>query len=348
MLAQLTDRELLSRTKEIVKQEREILIDVIRHLREIDNRRLFSGLKYKSLFEYTVRELGYSEDQAWRRINAMRVTKQVPEVEKKIETGALTLGNLGTASQLFRAEIKAQGSLSKNRQLQVLAAIENKSRREAEQIVQQIALVPTQNLRPERTRQIDDHLEVRINVSPALKQKLQRAKGLLAHKHPYLNTAELLEVLCDQFLTRHESKIYDTRSESRLESSYLNEKPVQTIEVKKETGKLSTHSPSSETKRVPASSPAQPRKGVSIVGSDMSLVKKVSRPIRRQIWRQGKGQCQNCGSTYALEVDHIQPRAQGGSSTLENLRLLCRPCNQRAAIVKLGQATMSVFLGGRV
>lgn len=330
MLAQLTDRELLARTKDIVKQEREILIDVIQHLREIDERRLYSDLKYKSLFEYAVRELGYSEDQAWRRINAMRMTKAVPEVTAKIETGALTLGNLGTANQLFRAEAKVHGSVSINRKIQVLSALENKSRREAEQIVQQMATVPTQSLRPERTKAIDDHVEIRMNVSPKLRQKIDRIRGLLAHKQPNLNTSELLEVLCDQFLTRHE----------------------------KETRRA----PSKPTS--PANPPAQPRKGVSIVVGEVDQAtliqptprsndstsanrKNVSRPIRRQIWRQANGRCQNCGSEHALQIDHIQPRAHGGSNAADNLRLLCRPCNQRAAIVQLGQTTMSVFLRDR-
>ncbi len=62
-LRKLDDRELLSATENIVKAEREILICVLHHLREIDRRKLYSALKYKSLFEYTVKKLGYSEDQ---------------------------------------------------------------------------------------------------------------------------------------------------------------------------------------------------------------------------------------------------------------------------------------------
>ena len=43
--------------------------------------------------------------------------------------------------------------------------------------------------------------------------------------------------------------------------------------------------------------------------------------------------CQGCGADYSfdtrvLEVDHINPRSQGGTDAYENLTLLCPPCNK--------------------
>ena len=43
--------------------------------------------------------------------------------------------------------------------------------------------------------------------------------------------------------------------------------------------------------------------------------------------------CQGCGADYnfdprVLEVDHINPRSQGGSDAYDNLTLLCPPCNK--------------------
>lgn len=56
-------------TDQLVQQERELLIEILRHLREIERRRLFSALGFKSLFDYAVKRLKYSEDQAGRRIS---------------------------------------------------------------------------------------------------------------------------------------------------------------------------------------------------------------------------------------------------------------------------------------
>lgn len=43
--------------------------------------------------------------------------------------------------------------------------------------------------------------------------------------------------------------------------------------------------------------------------------------------------CQGCGADYSLdprvlEVDHINPRSQGGTDDYDNLTLLCSPCNK--------------------
>lgn len=43
--------------------------------------------------------------------------------------------------------------------------------------------------------------------------------------------------------------------------------------------------------------------------------------------------CQGCGADYqfdtrVLEVDHVNPRSQGGTDAYENLTLLCPPCNK--------------------
>ena len=57
--------------------------------------------------------------------------------------------------------------------------------------------------------------------------------------------------------------------------------------------------------------------------------------------------CQGCGMDYTfdprvLEVDHINPRSQGGTDAYENLTLLCPPCNKekrdRYTLIGLQQA----------
>lgn len=62
------------------------------------------------------------------------------------------------------------------------------------------------------------------------------------------------------------------------------------------------------------------------------------------VWRRDEGKCKLCGSNYALQLDHIVPFSFGGQSELTNLRLLCRNCNQRAAIEKLGLLKMDRYL----
>jgi 5-methylcytosine-specific restriction endonuclease McrA len=72
--------------------------------------------------------------------------------------------------------------------------------------------------------------------------------------------------------------------------------------------------------------------------------KRLSAEIVRTVWRRAESRCENCGSSFALEIDHKIPRAKGGSSKTENLRLACRSCNQRAAIEAFGQLAMDPYI----
>ncbi|MFJ6280295.1 HNH endonuclease [Arthrobacter subterraneus] len=50
--------------------------------------------------------------------------------------------------------------------------------------------------------------------------------------------------------------------------------------------------------------------------------------VKQYVWMRDGGQCQSCGSTTELQYDHVIPLAMGGSSTEENLQILCGPCNR--------------------
>ena len=71
----------------------------------------------------------------------------------------------------------------------------------------------------------------------------------------------------------------------------------------------------------------------------------VSQSVRREVWHASSGKCEKCQSQHALEIDHRRPKGKGGPNTRENLRLLCRNCNQREAIKEYGVAKMENFLG---
>lgn len=60
-LKHLTDKQLLSDLKFHVKNKRVSTTAVLHHLKEVERRKLFSDLKYASMMEYTMKELGYTE-----------------------------------------------------------------------------------------------------------------------------------------------------------------------------------------------------------------------------------------------------------------------------------------------
>lgn len=273
-LSHLSDELLLEETKSLAQQERELLPQVLHHLREIERRRLFSAKGYPSLFKYATDALGYSDDQAQRRISAMRLLKEMPEIEEKIESGDLTLSNISLAQSLFR-----QNQYSTEQKTEILEQLENKSARDAQKIV--ISISPKAHRVFDRIKPIsEDTVAISFAADQALADKIEQLKGLLAHSNPGISLNDLMHKLCDLGLT--------------------NWNPLWT--------------------------------------SKKRSVKE------RKVWQRDKGCCTNCKSTHALEVDHIIPRAVGGSDEIENLRLLCRSCNQRAAIEKLGIEKMGPYL----
>ena len=96
-LKTISNNQLLLQTKNLVQKERQINIQVLQHLQEIEKRKLYLKRGFSSLFEYVVKELGYSESSAYRRIKAMKLCKELPETKTQISTGKL---NLCTASKL--------------------------------------------------------------------------------------------------------------------------------------------------------------------------------------------------------------------------------------------------------
>ena len=96
-LKYIKNDQLLLQTKNLVQKERQINIQVLQHLQEIEKRKLYLDRGFPSLFEYAVKELGYSHSAAYRRIKTMRLCRDIPQAVSKIKTGSL---NLTTASQL--------------------------------------------------------------------------------------------------------------------------------------------------------------------------------------------------------------------------------------------------------
>lgn len=61
----------------------------------------------------------------------------------------------------------------------------------------------------------------------------------------------------------------------------------------------------------------------------------IPRAVRREVFQRDGEQCtyvatdgRRCSARAFLELDHVQPRAQGGSDDVQNLRVRCRAHNQ--------------------
>ncbi|MDQ3006278.1 MAG: HNH endonuclease [Chloroflexota bacterium] len=51
--------------------------------------------------------------------------------------------------------------------------------------------------------------------------------------------------------------------------------------------------------------------------------------VKKAVWKRDGGKCVNCRSEVDLEYDHVIPVAKGGSSTVQNIQILCKKCNRK-------------------
>ena len=100
-LCKLSDSEIISQVKELVRKERETKEDLVRHLAEVERRRLYLSLGYNSLFDYLTRGLQFSPSSAMRRIKAARAGIEVPEVFECLERGEMSLSTIEVFSGLL-------------------------------------------------------------------------------------------------------------------------------------------------------------------------------------------------------------------------------------------------------
>ncbi|MGZ3696155.1 MAG: HNH endonuclease [Bdellovibrionota bacterium] len=191
-LRHLPDEKILSLTKALVSEERETTTAILHYLAEIGRRKLYAKADCSSLFDFCVRVLGYSEQEAQRRISGSRVMKENPEIEKKIENGALSLSAIAQAQIFFRRE-----ESTPEQKTEILKRLEGQTIRTTEKILAGLARLPI--IQRERVlARSENRFEVRLPISTELLEKLERLKSLWK-----LNTLEkVIEKMADQTIPR--------------------------------------------------------------------------------------------------------------------------------------------------
>ena len=176
-----SDLEILNDVKKFAGLERKYGAMVIEHLEEVARRKLFVDLKYKSLLEYAIKELGFSESSANRRIAALKIVVEFPEVKAKLASGETSMGMLGDITTLARMN-KLNGDKTKELIDQSMGKTQAEFRAE---IKDQKMIVPPRFLK--------------IVVSDELEKKFERVHGLLMSRG-CKGREDVLEFLLDNAL----------------------------------------------------------------------------------------------------------------------------------------------------
>ena len=124
-LKHLSDTQLIDSLAEKSRHTSKLTAELLAHLAEVDERQLYATLGFSSLFVFCQERLGFSEDEASKRIYAARTARRHPAVFELVASGQVTL----TAVNLLAPHLdKANGS-------ELLAAAIGKSKRQVEELV---------------------------------------------------------------------------------------------------------------------------------------------------------------------------------------------------------------------
>ncbi|HEX9574544.1 MAG TPA: hypothetical protein VF994_10635 [Myxococcales bacterium] len=128
----LSASELLSATQELVRKSRGFEVELLVHLGEIDERRLYLDRAFSSMFAFCVGELGFTEDAAYNRIAVARAARRLPVILEALRSGLVHLAGL----RLLAPHLTARNQSS------VLAEAAGTSKREIEELVARLSPQP--------------------------------------------------------------------------------------------------------------------------------------------------------------------------------------------------------------
>ena len=234
----LSDDRLLARTKELSGIEHHLEVVVIDHLCEIQKRRLYLRRGFSSLFDYAVRELGYSDAAAWRRLKAMRLCSDIDGVRERLQDGSMTLNAAAQLQNAFDRQERTRERAARNapggdafgaaaqqdgsapgpaqpaerKPPPVLdrsarrALVEQAAGKSSRRVMRLLAEVDPELAAPaDRVRPLGaGRWELKAVIDDECRRGLDRLKGLLSHVDPHMTLGQIVGRLVQEGLDRHD------------------------------------------------------------------------------------------------------------------------------------------------
>jgi 5-methylcytosine-specific restriction endonuclease McrA len=347
-LAKISNSDLISSFKRLVKTERKITHLVLLHIIEVENRKLHLQLGYDRMFSYLTKEMGYSEYAAYERIRAAQLLKKIPGISEKIESGTLNLTQITEVQKCLREkEIKGE-EVSTEKTLEVLDAIENKNGFNTQKYLAQEFNLPIKQHESTKPQQ-DESVRLEMTFTKEEFAELQMAKELLSHVCPQGKWSDVITTLAKKLnqnklgkfpvrkATDKSALAAETESKPKeaSASSIINSDNNSTQSFLVSSGDSESLCVSTKDCTKIGSPSETPASVENKIGKYRPYI---SIKVKRQLLRKANFQCEyvhsqrgRCSSNYHLQVDHVRPLALHGDHDISNLRILCGAHNRNQA-----------------
>ncbi len=375
-LSTLSDDELIRSIKSLTGNERSILVSILKHLTEFENRRLSDRKGFLSLFDYCVRELRYAQGESLRRIRAARAAKRFEVLYGLIRRGTLSL----TTVALLEPHLKW------NNYRKLIRASKGLSTREVEALVgslNPVAAAPPERIRiltvapPAAPAAAADELfppsieaaagkEIAIVLAagpPVSPESQAETSTPAASAAPPAPAAPALPAAPDMPAAPAAEAAPPPPVRRAFFSFTADEAFLRDFERAKE---LSRHKwPAGKQEEVFAGAlkvlldkidPDRRRRrrerARRLAAGARS--RRITQEVKDEVWSRDGGRCVYpgpsggvCGARAGLEFDHVRPWARGGSGEAGNVRLLCRRHNDLEARRAFGGALVDAAVERR-
>jgi 5-methylcytosine-specific restriction endonuclease McrA len=338
----LSSSDLLSATRELAQKSCGVEAELIVHLGEIDERKLYLDFAFSSMFAFCMGELGFSEGVAYNRIFVARAARHMPVIVDALRAGRVHLAGLRLLAPHLTTE----------NQEKVLTEAAGKSKREIEELVARLSPQPAA---PTLVRKLPGRPDLPPEASPALSFGIAAtvappaSSPALAIATPPAPPPRRDECRPVTPLSEETFKFQFTGSRAchdrfreaqdllrhRIPDGDLAtivEKALELLieQVKKErfaTGRRARQAPAKDVQS--------------------SSSRHIPDAIKREVFERDGGRCtfedeggHRCRETGALEFDHRDGFARTRLHRADRIRLLCCAHNQHAADQMYGRAFM--------
>ena len=330
-LQSVPDAELLRRLAELVSQSHGVEADLVAHLGEVDERRLYARRAFPSMFAYCTEHLHLSEAEAYRRITVARAARKHPAILEPLREGRIHLSGLARLVPLLTAAnceaLLTRATHLTTRQIEALvaelsprpdvpAAIRKLPQRQGATPVtnqEKSPLAPDfvpPRVEPDTTapphrelvaRRVETIVEalaparfkIQFTASVELRDKLERLRAFMRSEVPDGDLAAVIERAVSEKLERLEARRFGKTAVPRTS--------------------LANADVSGASRHIPAA-------------------------VRRAVSDRDAGRCRfvdeqgrRCSERRWLEFHHRHPFAMGGGHGLANVSLLCPQHNRQMA-----------------
>lgn len=325
-LRELSDSALLSGTKDLCRARSQSSAVLIERIAEIERRKLHLKQSYSSMFSFCVRELGLSEEVAYKRIRVARLANRFPQALEALRDHRIHLRGL----------VMIAPHMTQENADELLAAACGHTRREIELMLAarfpkdlpktEIRRLPAPPVASSGASESKDEKPLAFVPPPTPARRAGTAPisesqfklQVVADRDTHACVMEVVEML------RHRVPDGDLNEVVKLAFlAFRDQLRKERFGVGRKRRGQSGRRGGKRTRHIPDA-------------------------VKAQVWERDEGRCtyvgvdgKRCGSTSFIEFDHYPtPWSEGGTNTADNLRLLCQPHNRLVGEKEFGKKAM--------